>query len=219
MWLQNHQILLSKLLWLLTLDLVLCDKIVFRTDNLVQIKNVNHTQLECQGNLCNFLTEITCVEENGDIKPNSCLITDKNSSYFNRSITEEKVICADDHKSIKDECYLAISSKNIKKTSKITPDLITNLLDKELMNTLAKENQQFIKEQNKKASKTPIRDPFDNPFDEDFERGQRQSRYIMIGFIIIFALVFILMLTAICKGCCNEAGIDPCVSCRKGKKF
>ena len=104
--------------------------VVFRRNSTVQINGVKFNELNCTfpiKSLCDNITEITCSTLHGKLVTNSCIVSgNENSFLFNRTVSNETVICAG-KRLLKGECYLKFSpSRFVNDFALLKLNLVTN---------------------------------------------------------------------------------------------
>ena len=86
--------------------------LVFKLTNTIRINGTDLNELNCAGNdsqakeLCSNITEVTCQNELDQIK--SCLVSNKDSIYFNTLVVNQKIDC-NKGKQIRGNCRLTFS--------------------------------------------------------------------------------------------------------------
>lgn len=188
-----------------TFEIVKSDKIVFRSNSTVKINDTQFNELNCTFKMplkrfCLNITEVTCLEEAGNVK--LCQVTDKNSIFLNKYVLNETLVCNSDKKrSLKGNCYLLFKPKvaqnltdafhfevvgydsNGMPKTKLVSD-IDDPFNKDRFNN-DPFNHPFFKKNEK------LKSTFDDPdwFEKSKQRHNEMSTIFFIGFAIIFGLM------------------------------
>lgn len=186
------------------------NKIIFKSNKIIKINGINYKELDCKEKFCTSIQEVTCnLNKSRSIVINSCLITNSDTLYFNETIPNDYIVC-DDNNSLR--CYIPLLSSINLNTEKQPKIAFSNLIEYMIPDTEPNSKWIYNSQIDKKIN-------WDDDFDKRQREMEKQSKFIMIGFMVIFCLIFLLIISAICRGCCAEAGYDPCSSCKRDSKY